>query len=133
VYIYGGTSSDLPSNVGRIKEQLTRDHEFFDEENEHNCQVIIITSYPTLSSRYGPAANKRFIINKRGYTTQQADGLKFQLLRDKKNPDWRPEHSLNSLFDQVFLDEAQNSKGMLTHHLTYSRRCSETENGQARI
>ncbi|OSS43855.1 hypothetical protein B5807_11599 [Epicoccum nigrum] len=59
VYIYGGNSTDLPPNVTRVNEKLTRDHEFFDEENEHNCQVIIVTSYPTLSSRHGPAANKK--------------------------------------------------------------------------
>jgi hypothetical protein len=111
VYIYGGGNNDLPSGVNRISEKLTRDHALFDQTNEHNSQVIIVTSYPTLSARHGPPANKKYMTETRRFSVLRADNLKFQLMRDSKFADWRAPHDLDQLFDDLFLDEAQNSKG----------------------
>ncbi|OSS51882.1 hypothetical protein B5807_04039 [Epicoccum nigrum] len=50
VYIYSGTSTDLPPGVTKITENLTRDYPLFNTNNEHNSQVIVVTSYATLSA-----------------------------------------------------------------------------------
>lgn len=37
VYIYSSNSTNLPPNITRVNEKLTRDYEFFNKENKHNC------------------------------------------------------------------------------------------------
>jgi hypothetical protein len=113
VYIYGGAAKGDPPGVHRIMENLTRSHALFDHSNEANSQVIVVTSYQKLHQQHGPNANKRVLMQKFGYTAEQAARLSFGQLRDAKNPAWRADHDLSGLIEEIFLDEAQNSKGLL--------------------
>lgn len=110
VFQYGGLQKALPPNVRRITENLTRGHPIFDQENECNSQVIIVTSYETLKARHGPSAVKKYI---KGLDYKPAVARKhmFMQLRDKADPDWRAPIDLDGLFDEAVLDEAQNTKG----------------------
>jgi hypothetical protein len=113
IYLYGGVAKGDPPGVHRILENLTRTHPLFDHKNEANSQVVIVTSYQKLHQQHGPNANKRVLIDQLHVLSNEANRVMFGQLRDGNDPDWRAQHDLGGLIEEVFLDEAQNAKGML--------------------
>lgn len=111
VFVYGGGTKPLAANVRRITEHLTTGHPLFDQENECNSQVIVVTSYDTLQARHGPSAIKKYITSL-NYKPKVANRHKFMQLRDRARPDWKSPMDLSGLFDEAMLDEAQNTKGL---------------------
>jgi hypothetical protein len=112
VYIYGSVGHKVPSGVNVITEDLTRSHGLFDQRNELNSQAIIITSYHVLGSRHGPNKNRAYL-KKNSVKQSKAVKRKFTKLTDPADPEWNAPHDLSGLIDEMILDEAQNSKGML--------------------
>ena len=111
VFVYGSGSKGCAPGARRITEHLTRSHPIFDQENECNSQVVVVTSYDTLQTRHGPAAIKKYL-RSLSYKSKVAERHKFQQLRDRDVPDWKPPMDLEGLFDEAVLDEAQNTKGL---------------------
>ena len=111
IYQYGG-GSETPAGVQRISDNLTRSHPLFDHSIERNSHRIICVSYQTFASKHGPNRRKSWLMKQMKKKPDEAESEKWSKHTYDGDEDWFPPFDLEGLFDEVILDEAQNTKGM---------------------
>ena len=113
--VYAYTSRTLGDmlkyGVQAITETLTRDHHLFNDKDETNSQVILVSSYPTFHVRNGPLGHRRWLQESCNYTREECDAFPGNGL--DYTAEWPG--NLKGLFCEGYLDEVQYCKSQKSH------------------